>query len=243
MSTSSETIAPPPTESASPLATYFKVIASPSEAFATLGRVPMWGWAAIIGVILTLVSTFLTLPSSLHYAHIAQEQQYSQMPAERAAAAREMMAKVPGWTFWIFGVIGGLVAPWIFWLIGAVVFLAGAALGGGEPRFKLAWVSAVNLYAIPALGAIVGGAILTLRGADSANAATDLYALPSLAMPIHTSPKLAAFLYGFNVVNIWYYIVAVIAIEQTLKVSRGAAIATVVVLALLFAGFAAVFAK
>src|ERR1700680_2457733 len=141
MSTSSETIAPPPTESASPLATYFKVIASPSEAFATLGRVPMWGWAAIIGVVLTLVSTLLTLPSSLHFARIAQELQYSQMPADQAAAAREVMTKFPKWLFWIFGIIGGFIAPWIFWAIGALVFLAGAALGGGEGRFQIAWAS------------------------------------------------------------------------------------------------------
>ena len=212
MSTSSETIAPPPTESASPLATYFKVIASPSEAFATLGRVPMWGWAAIIGVVLTLVSTLLTLPSSLHFARIAQELQYSQMPADQAAAAREVMTKFPKWLFWIFGIIGGFIAPWIFWAIGALVFLA-------------------------------GGAILALRGPDAANTATDLYALPSLAMLIHGSPKLAAFLYGFNVVNIWYYIVAVIALEQALKLSRGAAITTVIVLALFGAGIGAVFAK
>ena len=51
------------------------------------------------------------------------------------------------------------------------------------------------------------------------------------------------FLYGFNIFNVWLYIVAVIALEQVMKMSRGAAIATVVVLALLGAGIGALFAK
>ena len=67
MSSASETIAPPPAERANGLATYLKVFYAPSEAFATLARVPTWGWAAIIGVILTLVSTLILMPATLHY--------------------------------------------------------------------------------------------------------------------------------------------------------------------------------
>lgn len=243
MSTTRETIARPPAERSSGLATYLKVLYAPGEAFATLARVPTWGWAAIIASALALVSAFILMPATMHYTHIAQEQQLSQMSADQAATARETMAKIPQWTYGLFGIIGGVVGPWVFWLLTAVVFLIGAALGGGEARFKGAWVSAVNLYIIALIGTIIAAAIIALRGAESVNTVSDLLALPSLGMLVHGSPKLFAFLYGFNVINIWFYVVAVIALEQVLKMSRGAAVATVVVFAVLAASLGAVFAK
>ncbi len=232
-----------PTERPNGVVTYLKVLYAPGEAFATLARVPTWGWAAIIGIVLTLVGTFILLPATMHFTHIAQEKQLSQMSADQAAAARQAMAKLPSSFYAIFGLVAAAIAPWLFWLVGAVVYVIGASLSGGEARFKGAWVIAVNLYIIAALGSIIGAIIVMLRGVNSVNTATDLYALPSLGMFVHGSPKLEIFLYGFNIINIWLYIAAVIALEQVMKMSRGAAIATVVVLALLGAGIGALFAK
>jgi len=243
MATTPEATGTAKPEQANGLATYLKVIYAPGDAFSTLARVPMWGWAAIIGIVLTLIGTIVLMPATLHYVHATQEQSLSQMSADQAATAREAMAKVPQWIYPLFGVIGSFFAPWIYWLIGAVIFIIGAALSGGDARFKMAWVGAVNSYIIPALGSIVSAIIVSLRGAESVNSAADLYALPSLAPLAHGSVKLAGFLYGFNIVNIWYYIIAVIAMEQLLKMSRGAAIITVVVLAVIGAGLAALFAK
>jgi hypothetical protein len=243
MSTTPQTTEPPAAEQSNGFATYLKVLYAPGEAFATLARVPTWGWAAIIGLALTLVGTIFLTPATTHYAHIAQEQRLSQMPADQAAAAREAMAKMPSWTYSLFSIIGSFFGPWIFWLVGALVFLIGAALGGGEARFKGAWVCAVNLYIIAAIGSVIGGIILALRGAASVNSASDLYALPSLAMLVHGSPKVAMFLYGFNVINIWFYVTAVIALEHVMKMGRGAAIATVVVFAVLAAGLGALAAR
>jgi hypothetical protein len=242
MSSTPETIAPPPAERASGLATYFKVLYAPGEAFATLSRVPMWGWAALIGLLLAFIAAIILLPASMHYGAIAQEQRFSQMPADQAAPAREFMAKYP-WINALGPLIGAFFAPWIIWLIGAVVFLIAAALGGGEARFKAAWVTAVNSYVIPALGSIVGGTIVRLRGVENANSMLDLSALPSLGMLVHGSPKVAMFLYAFNIVYIWYYIVLVIALELMLKLSRTAAIVTVAILALLSAGLLAAIAR
>jgi hypothetical protein len=243
MSSASETIAPPPAERANGLQTYLKVFYAPSEAFTTLARVPTWGWAAIAGVVLTLVSSVILMPATLHYTHIAQEQSLSQMSADQAAAARETMAKIPSLVYEIGGVVGAIIVPWLVWLVGASVFLIGAALGGGEARFKNAWVSAVNTYGVAAIGSIISAIIVALRGADNVNSTMDLYASPSLAMLVHGSPKVAAFLYAFNVFNLWYYVVVIIALEHMLKLSRIAAIVTVVILALLSAGVGALFAK
>ena len=153
------------------------------------------------------------------------------------------MAKIPSMVYVIGGIVGAIIIPWIAWLIGACIFLIGAALGGGEARFKNAWVTATNAYGVAAIGSIVSGIIVALRGADSVNSTMDMYASPSLAMLVHGSPKLGAFLYAFNVFNLWYYVVVIIALEHMLKLSRTAAIVTVVILALLGACVGALFAK
>ena len=58
------------------------------------------------------------------------------------------------------------------------------------------------------------------------------------------SVKLAAFLYyAFNIVSIWYFIVAVIALENMLKLGRTAAIVTMLVLLLGVSGLFALFAR
>jgi Yip1 domain len=243
MSTTPETVVPGQSERSSGLATYLKVLYAPGEAFATLARVPTWGWAAVIGIVLTVVATIILAPATTHYAHVAQEHQFAQMPADQAAAARAAVAKFPDWLYPVFGTVAAMIFVWIFWLIGAAVFAVGAALSGGEAKFSGAWVSALNLYIIGAVGAIINSIIVFLRGAASVNNSTDLYALPSLALVVHGSPKLTMFLYGFNVVYIWYYVAAVIALEAVMKMSRTASIVTVLVLAFLSAGLAALFAK
>ncbi|HME82340.1 MAG TPA: YIP1 family protein [Candidatus Eremiobacteraceae bacterium] len=243
MSSAPETIAQPPAEQANGFVTYLKVLYAPGEAFATLARVPTWGWAAVIGIILTVLGTIIVMPATLHFIHITQEAQLAQMSADKAATAREAMSKIPEAVYSVSGVVGAVIGPWIYWLVGALIYMIGAALGGGEARFKSAWVIAVNLYIIPALGTIVAGVIVMLRGVENVNSSADLYGLPSLAMFVHGSPKLAGFLYGFNVVSIWFFIVAVIALEQVMKMGRVPAIITVAVIALLGAGVLALTAK
>jgi hypothetical protein len=242
MSTTPETSAQS-LEKPNGLATYLKILYAPGEAFATLSRIPTWGWAAAIAIVLSLAGAFLIMPATMHFAHVAQERQLSQMPADQAANARETMAKIPQWVNGVGAIVGAVIGPWFYWLIVAVVFLIGAALGGGEARFKLAWVAAVNCYIIALLGAIITWATISLRGPDSVSTMSDFFVLPSLGMFVHGSPKLETFLYGFNIINIWFFVVAVIALQQLLKVRRGAAIGTVVVLALVSAGFGALFAR
>ncbi len=232
-----------PSEQANGLATSLKVVFSPSEAFSTLARVPMWGWAAIIGIALTLISTVIGMPASAHYRHIAIDQSLATMSAETAARTREFYAKVPQWIFPAIGLVSSFIAPWLFWLVNAVVYLIGAALGGGDARFKLAWVCGVNVYIIAAIASVINYAILMMRGVDSITSFIDLFTLPSLAMFVHEPVKLAAFLYGYNVAYIWLYVVAFIALQRVMKLSTGAAIATVVVQSLCVAGLTAAFAK
>ncbi len=243
MSISPEAVTPATRQPSSGLATYLKVLYAPGEAFATLARIPTWGWAAIIGIGLTVVATAIGIPAIVHLIQAQQDKAMQQLSADQAAAQRAVLAKVPQMLYVALSFIQGLLIPWFAWLIGAVVFVIGAALGGGEARFKSAWVSAVNLYIIGAIGALATYIIVALRGTASVASSADLYALPSLAMLVPGSVKLQAFLYSFNVLNLWYYIVAIIALGQMMKMSRSASIVTVAVLAVLGGCLGAAFAK
>src|ERR1700736_4033892 len=107
----------------------------------------MWGWAAIIGFVLTVVGAIIGLPATLHMVQIQQQQQLSQMPADQQAQAQQAMAQfAPLMKYFIIG--GTAVVPWIVWLIEAVIFLIAAALAGGVAKFKPAWVAAANAYVI-----------------------------------------------------------------------------------------------
>ena len=67
--------------------------------------------------------------------------------------------------------------------------------------------------------------------------------LPSLAMLVHGDVKLSAFLYTFNVINLWCYAVLAIGLQRMMKMGSAAAWVTAVVLALLSALLAMSIAK
>ena len=233
---------PAQSNQANGLMTYLQVITSPTAAFDQLKRTPMWGWAAVATIALFIVATCISMPEIIKVAHIAQQQQLATMSADQQAAARQGMAATQG-LIPVFGIVGVLIVTWIVWLVAAVVYTAGGAMSGAGARFSLAWVVSVNVSAIAAVGALVNGIILALRGPDSIATTLDQYTLPSLGMLVHGNVKLIAFLNAYNIDYVWLYIVAALGLERTLSMSRPASITTVVILSLLFGGLAAAFAK
>jgi len=224
------------------LATYLSVLWSPNAAFDQLRQTPTWGWAALIGIALLAVATIVSMPEIVKVAHIAQQQQLSTMSADQQANARQAMASSSG-LIPLFAIIGVFIVTWLIWLVSAVVYAIGSALSGAGAKFSLAWVVAVNLGVIAFVGALVNAIILAARGPDASSSALDQYALPSLGMFFHDNVKLATFLNTYNVDYIWLYVVAVIGLERTLLMKRGAAIATVLIYSLIGAGLAASFAR
>lgn len=224
------------------LATYFQTLWAPTEAFSVLSRFPMWGWAAIAGIVLTVAVSVIVMPASEHYTLVAQQQALQQMPADQRARAGqgiEMMTKF----FPVFTILGSALFVWIGWLITAAVIVLAAALGGGEAKFVRAWVAALNLYCVYVVVGLINSVIIALRGPEAANSPSDLYGLPSLAYFVHGNPKLAAALYSFNLGFIWYYVVCAIALMVMMKLPRTAAIVATVVLALIGTTFFVVFAR
>jgi len=224
------------------LATYLSILWAPGAAFDQLRETPTWGWAALVGIILMVAATFISMPEIVKVAHIAQAQQLATMSADQQAAARQTMASTSG-LIPIFGLVGVLVITWVIWLISTTVYAIGGALSGAGAKFSLAWVVSVNLGIIAFVGALVNAIILAVRGPDSISSALDQYTLPSLGMFFHDNVKLATFLNTYNLDYIWLYIVSVIGLERTLSMNRGAAIATVVIYSLIGAGIATAFAR
>lgn len=224
------------------LSTYLSILWSPVAAFDQLRATPTWGWAALVGIVLLLVATFISMPELEKGAQIAQAARLATMSADQQAAARDVMAKTAA-LFPLFAVIGIVIVTWLIWVISAVVYAIGGAISGAGAKFSLAWVVAVNIGIIAYVGALVNAVILAARGPDAISSTLDQYALPSLGMFFHDNVKLAMFLNSYNVDYLWLYVVAVIGLERTLLMKRGAAIATVVVLSLIGAGLASVSAR
>lgn len=224
------------------LATYFSILWAPTEAFERLRVSPTWGWAALVGIVLLLIASIMSMPEIAKVAHIAQDQALSQMPADRQAVARQGIAATQG-IFTYIAIGGAVVGPWIIWIISAIVYTIGGALSGSGAKFGLAWVVSVNVAIIAFVGSIVNSVILVARGPDAITSPIDQFALPSLGMFVHDNVKLATFLNSYNVDYVWLYVVAIIALERTLLMKRGGAIATVVIYSLIAAGLASAFAR
>lgn len=221
-----------PGQRSSGLAKALGVIIGPRAAFEQLSAVPAWGWAAIIGIVLTLAAVLLSLHAQTHLVSVMQDQRIAQMPSDQQAVARTQMAKFASLST-IFIMIGAVIGPWLVWLIAAVVFLIAAALGGGTATFGRAWVTAVNCYIVYGIAGLVNAIILSLRDPSTVNSMADVMSLPSLAMIVHPGIKLTAFLFSYNVLYIWYYIVVAIALHTMLKVSRTTAIVATVLYSLI----------
>ncbi|MDQ6780180.1 MAG: YIP1 family protein [Candidatus Eremiobacteraeota bacterium] len=224
------------------LATYFTVLYAPRAAFERLSRIPTWGWAAIVGIILVLISLILTMPAQVHMASVLQQQRLSDMSADQRAAAQSSLQAAAGITK-TFIYAAALVGPWIAWFITALFFLIPAAIGGGDAKFARAWVAALNSFVVWGVAGVVNAIIVSLRDPNTINAPADISMLPSLALFVHGNPKLAAFLFSYNLLYIWYYVVAVIALEIMLRVPRRFAVGFVIIYSLFWALIAMVTAR
>jgi hypothetical protein len=224
------------------VATYFGVLFSPGEAFDTLSRIPMWGWAALLGLVIIIIGSIIGLPATIHVAQVAQQAQIAQQPADQQQTMRDTIAKTQG-LLPVFIFVGAFIFPWVSWVITALVIMAGAAIGRGAVNFGNAWVLSVNTFIIPALGQLIANTILRLQGAENISKASDAYALPSLAMIVHGDPKTAAVLYAFNVINLWYYFIFAMGLQRVMKMSAAAAWTTTIVFAAILALIAMAFAK
>ena len=122
----------PPTDRANGLATYFGVLFGPGEAFDTLARVPMWGWACVLGLIISIVAAIIGLPATLHIAQTAQQTAIAQAPADQQQAMRDGISHFTPFMAPSI-IISVLIVTWIIWLIVALFVLAAAERRNSAP--------------------------------------------------------------------------------------------------------------
>lgn len=208
------------------LRTVVDTIAAPGEAFDALRTSPTWGWAAAILAILCAISFFLERPGQLHATtglmqHMFASPAYASLSDDQK---RKMLADAqnPPPLNTLLGLVGAYLTYGLAALFNTVFLLVGNALGKGSARFSSLWAASVNI-AVPsiALGGLVLGIIMRLRGPESFNGMGDiLRAVPGpgmLAPGIHGFA--GAFLASITVFTLWGCYLNVVAMKRTARVN------------------------
>jgi hypothetical protein len=180
-----------------------------------------------LGMLLTLVATLISQPAQLHVMAVSEAHRIAALaPADRLRE-RLAIAQTSGF-IGSFLMIGALLGPWVVWLCIAIFFFISAAIGAGKARFAAAWVAALNSYIVLAVALIANALLVALRAPSSLHSSLDLARLPNLGMLVAHDRVVAAFLFAYNPLYIWYYVVVAIALERLLGMPRAAAIAATV---------------
>ena len=219
------------------LATYAQVIVAPRRAFARLSEIPTWGWAAIGGCLLTVAAVLLSERAQLHVLAITEAQRIAALPPGERLRAQMAASQIASARPALF-VLGALVAPWLLWPLIAFFFYLAALLGNGRARLSLAWVTALNSYAVYGIAGVANAALVALHDPTSALGPEDLLLLPSPAVLFPHASALQAFFSAYTIGGLWYYAVA-IGLESVMRMPRAAAIAATVIFSLLFGVLAA----
>ncbi len=221
-------------------------IIAPQAAFATLRERPSWLWAFVITTVLGVIGSFATIPASRHAIVTSgpalYSKQFANLPPDQrdksVAQAVAIGSKVVGFA-WIsvpFGIL--LVAA-----IQALVMLIGSAAGGGDRGFGHYFALSMNVF-VPGYGlfAIALAILITLRGADSFNAVSDIAgAMPSLALIAPgASPAATAFLDAINPFTIWATVLLGLGMTGVGRLKPAVAYGTAAILLLISAALPAV---
>ncbi|MDQ6768038.1 MAG: YIP1 family protein [Candidatus Eremiobacteraeota bacterium] len=220
------------------LVTYVLVLVKPRVAFARLRERPMWGWAALAGLALTLGAVLIAEPAQMHLLSLSEAHRIAVLPPGERLQERIAAAQVAGLRHSLF-IVGALTLPWITWFLIALFFFIAATVSRGRTSFGQAWVAALNSYAVYGVAGIVNAGLVALRNPATIKSPLDLVMVPSLAWLVPHDAALAAFLSAYTVLNVWYYVVVAFALIQLLKMSNKAAIAATVGYSLLYGFFAA----
>lgn len=232
-------------KSANGLKTVVDTVVAPKEAFESIALVPTWGWALAIAIVLGAIGTYLMTPATIHAiaaifpSQVAASPQLSQLTPEQQQNYLAVTEKVTGFA-WLFVIA---VTP-IYCLIEAVVMLLFDKIGRGEGSFGKYFAASCNIAVVVAIGTIVTAIIVMARGADSFDTQQSvMHAMPSLALIIPSSGKLAAFLATITPFNIWATGLTIAALSIIGRVPRVQAWLGGIVLFLVPAMMAVAFAK
>lgn len=219
------------------LIAYLTIPWRPKAAFAHLQRFPAWGWAALLGMLLTALAALISQPAQLHVLAVSEAHRIAALPPGDQLRERVAVAQTSK-SIGLFLMIGALFGPWLVWLFIAIFFFISAAIGGGRARFAASWVAALNSYVVLGIALVVNALLVSLHDPSSLNSSLDLARLPNLGMLFQHARVAAAFLSAYNPLYIWYYVIVAVALERLLGMPRSAA-AVAAVMYSLFQGMIA----
>lgn len=221
-----------PAPKASGLQTVLNMISSPKEAFESIRIAPTWGWAALILIVVSVVTQILLLPAVKHGfdaqwpSIVAANPKLASAPDSTIQQIKSMNAMVMN-----FAPLFAVVFAFVFVLIQTLILMIFNAVGKGEGSFKKLWASLWNI-GIPAyaLGSIVTTIIVLIRGADSFNSSTAVQAaMPSLGLLALHAGKLTNFLNTITPFSLWGLFLTAMAMNVVARLNKGLAWAAAIV--------------
>ena len=170
------------------------IFASPGKAFTAIEKKPTWFWPFIIMMVISLLTSYLTMPQQAKLA-VDNMMRQGNIPPEQMQMA---MKTIP---IGIFGTAFFMVIVWFF-LFTAIYYLIGSVFLGGDSSFKkLLSVQAWSSFIIMVSSII---RVPLIRAKDSALVSLS----PAMLLPSDlVGSKLFTMLSQIDFFIIWYLIV------------------------------------
>ena len=153
------------------LVSYSSVLVRPRVAFERLKNLPTWGWAAAIGLLLTLGAFLVPEPAQLHVLAASESHRIAALPPGERVRAQMAHLQIAGSLKSLF-ILGALIGPWITWFLMALFFFVTAAISRGRASFGMAWVVALNCYVVYGVAGMVNATLLATRDPNLVNSAS-----------------------------------------------------------------------
>lgn len=229
------------------LQTAADILVSPNAAYARLRKTPTWVIAALIAIAISAAAALIATPALIHAAgsattaaQLTHNPNIAKLPPDQQADA---IARVVGiqTTALHFAWIISPVFVMIVVLIQSVVMLAANVAGRGDANFHRLWSLAMNVQIAGSIGALVNSLIVTVRGANTFERASDIQsAVPNLSLFAFGAPEtVTSALSAVNVSVIWQSALLGLGMVAMARISRVPAWATVALMVLTLVAFAA----
>ncbi|HXG83681.1 MAG TPA: Yip1 family protein [Pyrinomonadaceae bacterium] len=224
-------------------ATLGNIFFSPGETFEDLRRKPRFLLAGLIMILAFSAFNFL-FTNKIGFEQIVRSRldssaQIQQLPADQK---QKIIEQQTGTFFKTIGYVAPSVVLIVIFLLGGLIYWLGAnAMGGTMTYIRGVSVWVYSSFPPTLVSMLANILVLFLKSADDIDIAASqsglVQANPSFFIDAKTMPVLGAVLGTFDLFFIWGWILAAIGLSVTGKISKSAAWAVVLMVALLNVAF------
>jgi hypothetical protein len=212
------------------LARIGRVLFAPASTFASIARRPGWALALLVLCSTTLVVKLLVEPR-IDPESLGAFLEERGLPADKIDEAVEQQLSPSGARRYV-GIVTALGGAGLFYVLTAAVFFAGARLFGGEIDFRRALATTVHgllpflVATLVAIPVILSRESISFRETFSGNF---LASHAGVFAGEEAGAMTQALLSSVDLFSIWCIVLLVIGFATVARLSRGAAVATVLV--------------